>query len=668
MKKLKFMLTGMSALTAAAAAQTPSDPLTAEDAARKFGAREIVQNISLSPDGKAIAMLVPTGTRGTSLTIINLAGTPQTKSILTTDGSPDRLSYCRWATSARLICGLLFIQRETGEPIGYTRLIALKADGSDGAKVKMLSVRNRDTSLGVSYDGGNVIDWLSDGNGAVLMTRDYVPERSTGAMLAQRRSGLGVDRVDTATAARTMVEQPRDTATEYISDGRGVVRIMGLRAVGDTGYQGNRIAYSYRKQDSREWLPLSVVETVNGGLSTGFDPYAVDPDLNVAYGFEEQDGRTALFKVALDGSLKRELVYDRPDVDVDQLIRIGRQRRVVGVGYATDNRKTAFFDPKLKAFAASLSKALPDQPLVSFVDASADESKLLLWAGSDRDPGRFYLFDKATKGLAEVLPVRPPLAGVPLSTVKAIAFPAADGTMIPGYLTLPPGSDGKNLPAIVLPHGGPDARDEWTFDWLPQYFANRGYAVLQPNYRGSTGYGASFFQKNGFQSWRTAIGDVDDGGRWLVKQGIARADKMAVVGWSYGGYAALQSAVLDPALFKAIVAVAPVTDLPLMVERRKNYSDYKRLVAQLGTGPNAVQGSPALNAARIKLPVLLFHGDLDLNVAIEQSRVMAAKLKDAGGKVELVEYKGLDHQLEDDGVRSDLLAKSDAFLRAAMGL
>ncbi|MDB5703524.1 MAG: peptidase prolyl oligopeptidase active site domain protein [Sphingomonas bacterium] len=240
--------------------------------------------------------------------------------------------------------------------------------------------------------------------------------------------------------------------------------------------------------------------------------------------------------------------------------------------------------------------------------------------------------------------------------------------MIPGYLTLPPGSDGKNLPAIVLPRGGPDARDEWQFDWLPQFFANRGYAVLQPNYRGSTGYGAAWFQQNGFKSWKTAIGDVDDGGRWLVKQGIAAQDKMAIVGWSYGGYAALQSAVLDPGLFKAVAAVAPVTDLQMLVDREIGYTDYKIVEAQIGKGPHVIEGSPARNAGRIKVPVILFHGDLDLNVAIEQSRTMASRLKAADGNVELVEYKGLDHQLDDDQVRTEMLDKIDTFLRTSMNL
>src|SRR3546814_16872493 len=131
-----------------------------------------------------------------------------------------------------------------------------------------------------------------------------------------------------------------------------------------------------------------------------------------------------------------------------------------------------------------------------------------------------------------------------------------------------------------MPHGGPASRDQWGFDWLTQFFVNRGYAVLQPNYRGSTGYGDDWFNDNAWHSWKTAIGDVNDAGRWLVKQGIADPAKLAIVGWSHGGYAALQSNVLDPALFHAVVAVAPVTDLGLLRAAHTGYvtrSDERRV-------------------------------------------------------------------------------------------
>jgi len=631
----------------------------------KFGAREGIIQASISPDGSKIAMIAPVGGAGAAVLVAPLDGSAAPKPILSSSGKPDRLSYCRWSTSTRLVCSVYMIEFSGSIMTPYMRMVALNADGSD---LKQLSARASSEELGAAQYGGEIIDWLADdSSSAVLMERDFVAEASTGRLAARTTGGLGVERVDTVSLRRSLVESPKGSAFTYLSDGHGNIRVMGVQATGGTGYNVSRLTYQYRKPGDHDWLPLSEVSITPQG-TIGFVPLAVDRDLNVAYGYDEHNGRAALFKIALDGSMKRELVFEHGAVDVENLIRIGRQRRVVGVSYATDKRQSVFFDPQLKALAESLSKALPGQPLVSFVDATADESKLLLFAGSDTDAGHYYLLDRKTKQMAEVGPVRPQLDKVKLASVKPVSFLAADGTMIPGYLTLPPGSDGKNLPAIVLPHGGPGARDEWGFDWLSQFFAARGFAVLQPNFRGSAGYGDAWFQKNGFQSWQTAVGDVNDGGRWLLSQGIAAPGKVAIVGWSYGGYAALQSPVLDPELFKAIVAIAPVTDLDELREEAKNYTNYKQVDEFIGKGPHVKQGSPAQNVEWIKAPVLLFHGDKDLNVAIGQSELMASKLRAAGKQVELVKFEGLDHQLDDSAVRTQMLDKVDKFLRAAMHL
>ena len=666
---MKGISIGAAALAAVTGwhAQAQTTTPAAGTLAQAFGAREQIQQISLSPDGRRVAIVAPYGDHGEALMIADpfAGGTPNV--ILRTRGDPEQLESCRWVSDTRLTCTVYTVDRDAftlahrTALVGFTRVIALNADGS---ALKSLTASEGARSMQLAQNGGHIIDWLGDGSGEVLMTRDFSEQFTTGSLAARDATGLGVERVNPVTGQRRLVEQPRPMAVEYITDGHGAVRIMGVRT-GDPTKPGDAINYLYRPQGSRDWATLSSVQ-LNGG--TGFEPYSVDAKLNVAYGFERHDGRFALYRMALDGSERRELVLARPDVDVDSIVHMGRERRVVGASFATERRQIEFFDPELKALAASLARALPGNPNIEFVDDSDGGRVLLIFAGSDTVPGSFYVFDRASKHLAEVLPLRPELAAVRLGTMRAITYRAADGTAIPAYLTLPAGSDGRNLPAIVMPHGGPGARDEWGFDWWAQFFAARGFAVLQPNFRGSAGYGASWYQQNGFRSWRTAIGDVNDAGRYLVAQGVANPARLAVVGWSYGGYAALQSAALDPALFKAIVAVAPVTDLDALRSESEGFDTQGLVDAFIGHGPHVTEGSPARNAAAIRAPVLMFHGDKDQNVGIGESRLMASRLRAAGKMVQLVEYPGLDHQLADSTARADMLGKTDAFLRGALGL
>jgi dipeptidyl aminopeptidase/acylaminoacyl peptidase len=220
---------------------------------------------------------------------------------------------------------------------------------------------------------------------------------------------------------------------------------------------------------------------------------------------------------------------------------------------------------------------------------------------------------------------------------------------------------------VVLPHGGPSARDEWGFDWLPQFLAARGYAVIQPNYRGSSGFGDGWQNGNGFRNWRTAIGDIADSARYLAKQGIADPNRIAILGWSYGGYAALQAAAVEPSLFKAVVAIAPVTDLGMLKGDFADYSSDRITREFIGSGVHIEEGSPLRQARRVQAPVLLVHGDKDLNVKVDHSRRMDAALRGAGRKSELIEFAGLDHQLEDSDARALMLTRIGTLLADTIG-
>jgi acetyl esterase/lipase len=582
------------------------------------------------------------------------------KPILPSSGNPEKLDWCKFATNQRLICGLYSIVPSAGVLIPFTRTIAFNTDGSD---VKLLGKRGSITDARISQFDGDVIDWrpAAASDETVLMTRDFVPEENESAgRRIQSADGLGVVRLNIRTLKADIVERP-SKASLYMSDGLGHVRIMAFEQNDNMDRLTGRTGYRYRPSGSNNWEKLAGFEDKD------FDPLAVDGTTDSLYALMNLDGRSALYRIKMDSSLTRELVASNPKVDVDGVIRIGDGQKVIGYTYADDRRHNVYFDPEFEKLAGSLSKALPRLPLVEFVNASDDGQKLLLFAGSDSDAGRYYVYDKGKKSLGEIVLARPQLEGRTLATVKAVQYAAADGTLVPAYLTLPPGSSGKGLPAVVLPHGGPSSRDEWGFDYIAQFLAARGYAVIQPNYRGSAGFGDAWLAKNGFQGWRTSIGDVSAAARWLAAEGIADPKRIAIVGASYGGYAALQSVATEPTLYRAAVAIAPVTDLVLLKTDAKDYTNSKLVDREVGSGPHLTQGSPLRLVSAISVPVLLVHGDKDRTVRISQSRRMDAALRGAGKSSELLEFKGLDHGLEDANARRQMLTKIGELLERTIG-
>lgn len=664
MRYISFVLRGVSYATLAVGVSAAASAETLEEVAASFGIRQTVLDISLSPSGDKIAYIGAGPGHSEILNVVDLTAPTEPKPILHISEPESDLGNCDWATDTRLVCSVYSTGKLAGGAlIGMSRVFAVDENGENAI---MLTPRQSFRALGFRQDGGSVVSLDAPGtDDRILMTKEFVPERTIGTRLANEEAGLGVEEVDVTDGKRKLVERPDKDAIAYVADQNGQIRMKIRHPSDGRGILGERQLFYYRDSESDRWRELSEIK-VDAQSRSGFRPVAIDSNREVAYGFETVGGFDALAELPLTEQAKSKVIMSRDDVDVDSLIRIGRQKRVVGASYATEKRAIEYFDTSLAALANALHRALPGQPLINIIGASADESKLLIVASSDTDPGMVYLYDKATNELGELLPVRNYLSGREMGKMQPVEFPASDGTMIPGYLTLPPGAEGANLPAIVLPHGGPSARDEWGFDWLVQFFAARGYAVLQPNYRGSSGYGAAWFGRNGFQAWRTAVGDVNDAGRWLVTQGIADADKLAVAGWSYGGYAALQSQILDPDLYKAVVAIAPVTDLEQLREDARPYTSFSLVDAFIGRGEHVEAGSPARHAGQFDAPVLLLHGTLDQNVDVRHSQLMEKRLDQAGKNVTYVEFEEQDHSLSDSSVRTEMLMQIDKFLKAAL--
>ncbi|RYY26042.1 MAG: S9 family peptidase [Sphingomonadales bacterium] len=657
-----YSFTGLSlGLVVIALPAAAQDALSAAEAAKIFGARENILDASISPDGTKVAFVIPGPGQSTVVQMLDLVKKTNMP-VNSADGNPMSLQWCNWASNARLVCQLYGVSGVNYQTMmGYSRLLAMNADGSSA--MPLASQNRRDSYAQIS--DGYVLDWGNGSSNKILIARNYVPGKGHGLSGGtQQLEGLGVDLLDTETAKVERVESPDSAAGLYLTDGLGKVRIMstdeGVRKLGESR---GIITYRYRPTGSSEWKAFGTYSRIT---EVGAIPVGVDGEKDVAYVLNKLDGRRALYRVSLDGKMKTELVFAHPQVDVSGVARTGRQGRIVGARYTTDIGQISYFDPAYEEMMDYLHTTLKSTPLIRIVDSNGDGTKHIVYASSDTDAGRYLLFDQATKKMQPLGRSRPDLTGLSLGTMKAVSYKAADGTLVPGYLTTPPGMEGKKVPAIVMPHGGPASRDTWNFDWMVQFFVSRGYAVLQPNFRGSSGYGDNWFKDNGFKSWKIAISDVNDAGRWLVSQGIADPEKLAIVGWSYGGYAALQANVLDPNLYKAVVAIAPVTDFGALKDDARQFTSSRVVQAYIGEGPHISEGSPARNAAAFKAPVLMFHGDKDINVDIDQARLMDRQLKGAGKSSELIVYPKIDHQLRDSTVREDMLAKSDAFLTKAL--
>lgn len=626
-----------------------------------FGARETVDAVDISPDGSKIVYIAP-GNGASSVVMVARLRDGDLQPVLSSSGKPDRVSWCNFESDARLICQNRALLDYEGLLVGFSRLYSVSIDGKD---VKELGQDDSPYNETIRQSDGAIMDWLPDEDGAVLMSRTYVPEAGRlNTRLVRKKDGLGVDRIDVVTLKATAVEQASQGIDAFMSDGRGHVRMRRWQSVrGATGQLRPEFRYQYRPTGASGWEEFA---TYNIETNEGMYPIAIDAELDAAYVLKKLNGRDALYRVKLDGSMSTELVYANDKVDVDNVVRIGHGARVIGVTFAEEKREVVYFDPEYSKLSKALAKAIPNLPLVHFAGSSKDNGKLLIFAGSDADAGRYYTYDKRTRVLNELMLVRPKLEHASLAKMTPVSYPAGDGVSVPAYISVPPGKEARNLPTIVMPHGGPSARDEWGFDWLAQFLVSQGYAVLQPNYRGSAGYGDAWMAQNGFRGWRTSIGDVTAGAKWLVSQGIADPAKLAILGWSYGGYAALQSGITEPGLYKAVVAIAPVTDLAMVKQEAKGFTSARLVADYIGSGPHVKEGSPLQNAERMSAPVLMFHGDRDANVGVQQSQRMNKALLDAGKWSQLFIFEGLEHSLVDSSARARMLDQIGTFLSTAM--
>ncbi len=632
-----FVCCFAGATTAFAGAQKyKADPL-----AVKFGTLPDLHGMHLSPDGTKISILKWLPNDTPAAVVLDLAAGKGTVIAASKKGEA-ALDWCDWASNKRLLCGYRNLNKffGTNRYIAMTRLIAVNADGKE-----MRTMIDRKNTDQFSQFQDRVIDWLVDDPRDVLV---QVPNNY----------GSGVGKLDIYSGHVSTDVSSRQQTYGWIADGRGNARLY--QSVGSGQWK-----WYVRDTKDSGWRLLHVIQEVD--LRDKFTPVGFGDGPNDLLYINSKDGKQALFEQNLSTGEKPHIVFANPDVDVDRLLTLGKYGRLVAVGYDTDKTHWKFFDKAVAKVHEDVSRLFPGSE-VDIVDESWDRRYYLIVVSSDKDPGSVFRLDTQTHRLAKIALVYPKLAGQVMAPVKPISFKARDGAEVPAYLTLPPGKSKGPLPTVVFPHGGPAARDVWSFDPIVQFLAASGYAVLQVNYRGSSGYGEDWAGNGGFKNWRQAISDITDGAKSLIADGTSDGERMCIVGWSYGGYAALMSAIEQPKLYKCVVSIAGVTDLKMLAREYQRIVGSASIQSFIGTDDTTLEaGSPQDRAGEIQAPVLLFQGEKDLNVQEEQGAEMAARLKYEGKKYQYIEYDDVEHSILRNQDRIDMLSRIGEFLAKHIG-
>jgi len=379
----------------------------------------------------------------------------------------------------------------------------------------------------------------------------------------------------------------------------------------------------------------------------------------------EQEQVTHWFEVPLDGSAA-PTEFMRAD-EVDRLYNDRNTGLMIGLLRTGGNRRPEFFNPEHQRVVNRVYRAFADYT-VDLMDWTPDFSRVLVRTSGNGDSGTWYLVDMATMRADAVGYEHKLLGPEVVGPVSVVSYKAGDGLDVSGILTLPPGREAKDLPLVVLPHGGPHAHDEVGFDWWAQAFASRGYAVFQPNFRGSTDRDEGFMRA-GFGQWGKAMQtDISDGVAELARQGVVDPSRACIVGASYGGYAALAGVTLQQGLYKCAVAVAPVADLGSLFTDEGGTSHSsgmlrRSLIEELGPREGFAAVSPRRQAARADAPILLIHGRDDTVVPFDQSDDMAHALAAAGKPYKLVVMREEDHWLSRPATRLQMLQEAVAFVQ-----
>jgi dipeptidyl aminopeptidase/acylaminoacyl peptidase len=449
--------------------------------------------------------------------------------------------------------------------------------------------------------------------------------------------------------------------SSYVLDRRDVVR---LAAVYDNLTNTNRILY--RDANQAEWQEVAAYPFDREGWA----PIAFDGDNRTLFVWSNIGRRTkAVYRYDTATKTMGEMVCADDTYDVDSVIYDQSKRKVVGIQYEADRRRFHWLDAEMKAIHDRMEQALPDTVHMP-VQFAEDGSKIIFYSYSDRDPGVYYIYDRKRQQVSELAVIRPKIDPAQMAPMKPISFPARDGLTLHGYLTLPVGREAKNLPLIINPHGGPyGPRDVWGYNPEVQFFANRGFAVLQVNFRGSGGYG-DWFEAAGFKKWGLEMQhDLTDGVKWAVDQGLADPKKVVIAGASYGGYATMAGLVYTPELYCAGINYVGVVDINNLIPKAQASDQMHWMHTRIGdpgdgTDKKRIHDTSPVNFAdRIRAPLLMAYGRNDPRVRIDQAYDIERALKRSKVPYELIIEKDEGHGFRMEEKSIAFYARVDAFLK-----
>lgn len=608
--------------------------------ASDFGELPLVESPRLSPNGTYLAVVQRIDDRPV-LSIYPLAGG---KPFVTQHRDAEIRGHV-WANDNRIVIKLAAALDRDGIPTTETRLVAVNADGTDFR----LLTDNRFASGGyVGQIQSNIVSMLPDDPDHILLALDH-----------DGNLKYSVYKMNIYTGRSTVAQAAVGDSFDWVADADGEVRFRI-----DWDYRKDERYYFVRIKGASDWKPVGRDETGTRVLFTPFAFLRSNPNQMYVSARRNSDKSSYFIYDLLEDKFVTE-VFSHRQVDAAGLLLAPKDERLLAVNYILDAPEMKLVDPSFARIVETMASAFPGETIVCET-MTRDERLVGFRVESPTRPPEYYVYDTTREKALRVGRAYPNLPPDALSPVRPYPYAARDGLAIPAYLTQPRGKGDKGLPLVVMPHGGPAARDFVQFDWWAQFLASRGYAVLQPNFRGSSGYGGRFGDMSEGQWGLSMQDDLEDGVRKLVADGIADPARIAIVGASYGGYAALMGVVRTPDLYRAAVSVAGIGDLFKLLNEADAYTSVGYWKKELGSRwqdrDRLETSSPRRQVDKIKAPVLLLHGTKDRVVSVSQSKSMASALRSAGKEHELILLEDGDHYLTNRTHRTAVLEATERFL------